>query len=97
MGVLRPNRRTAEGLSAFSILLGTCLFFDLSEKRGDALAIEVVRQSAPAGEGIEREHLDGGIGEAAEILAKSLDSHPGLEPVLGCYDSGGTLLGGPLL
>jgi hypothetical protein len=66
--VLRQDRRTAEGLSFFFLLLGTRLLFDLSEKRGDALATEIVRQTAPAGERIEREDLEGGIGEAIEIL-----------------------------
>jgi hypothetical protein len=32
-------------------------------------AIKIVRQSAPAREGIERQDLDGGIGEAIEIFS----------------------------
>jgi len=50
-----------EGLSSFSLLLGTRFFFDLSKEGGDALAIEIVWQSAPAGEGIERQDLDGDL------------------------------------
>jgi hypothetical protein len=45
--VLGHDRRKAEGLSSLSLLLGTRFFFDLREKRGDALAIEIVRQVAP--------------------------------------------------
>ena len=59
----------AERLSSFSLLCDAGLFFDLSKKRGDALAIEIVWQAVPAREGIEREDLDGGIGETIEIVS----------------------------
>jgi hypothetical protein len=41
----------------------------------ELLAIEIVRQSAPAGEGIERQGLDGGIGEAIEVFSPTSGRH----------------------
>lgn len=67
MRVLRQDRRTSEGLSSSVLLLGTHLFFDLSEKRGDALAIEVFRQPT-------RDEREGDKKSCRQT--RSRDSHP---------------------
>jgi hypothetical protein len=71
--LLRQNRLPAEGLSFLALPLGLSLGFDSGNQRGDALAILVVGQSAPAGQGIQGESLDGGIPQGVEILSP----HPG--------------------
>lgn len=50
--ILRQDRLTAERFTLLLFPLGTSVRFDPGEQSGNALAVEIIRQSAPAGQRI---------------------------------------------